>query len=164
MRTIDLIRATPNTVEAIRKAHAIRKNLMPDDSFQYSFPSSKPSCSGQWAVQLDNGYFKVPASAVGNLILTEDRVLSIVTTELRTSTAGVSSGTTWCYLRVYLFNSQVQISLERYTQPIQNILNYSNYTEDYIPLAVYSSESGLVQLQYGPVRLNRYWVKDEGAR
>lgn len=163
MGTIDLIRATPNTVEAIRKAHAIRKDLRPDDSFQYSFPSSKPSYSGQWAVQLDGGHFKVPASAVGNLILTEDRVFYVVTNELWASNGISENNTSWCYLRIDL-DSGTPISLETYTQPIQNLLDYANYTQDYIPLAVYSQETGLIQLQYGPVRLNRYWVYDDGAR
>lgn len=165
MGTIDLIRATPNTIEAIRKAHAIRKDLMPDDSFQYSFPSSKPSYNGQWAVQFDGSNFKVPASSVGNLILTEDRVLSVVTNELQTYAYISEDSASWCYLKVYLSNDATSslVSLETYTAPIQNLLNYSDYTEDYVPLAVYSQESGLIQLQYGPVRLNRYWVYDDGS-
>lgn len=163
MGTIDLIRATPNTVEAIRKAHAIRKDLMPDDSFQYSFPSSKPSYSGQWAVQLDGAYFKVPASSFGNLILTEDRVFLSVTNELRSSASISDNSDSWCYLYVSL-QSATPISLQVYTAPIESLMQYADYTNDYVPLAVHSPGTGLIQLQYGPVRLNRYWVYDTGAQ
>ena len=162
MGTIDLIRATPNTIEAIRKAHAIRKDLMPDNSFQYSFPSSKPSYNGQWAVQLDGNRFKVPASSFGNLILTEDRVFATVTNELNSSYSIDPAVANWCVLCVSL-DSGTPFSLIVQTSPIQNMMNYSDYVEDYIPLAVYSQETGLIQLQYGPVRLNRYWVYDDGS-
>lgn len=118
--------------------------------------------SGQWAVRIDNGCFSVPASAVGNLILTEDRVLLAVTNELRTSGIDTTE-TSWCYLHVSLQGS-TPYSLAVYTQPIQTVFNYSDYTVDKIPLAVHSPSTGLIQLQYGPVRLNRYWVYDTGAQ
>ena len=160
MATVDLIRATPNTVEAIRKAHAIRKDLMPDDSFQYSFPSPKHSYTGQWAVQLDGYRFKVPAPSFGNLILTEDRVFYAVTDDLQSSGTVTDTGVSWCYLHVDL---QSGISLKVYKAPIEHLMSYADYSDDRIPLAVYSPETGLVQLQYGPVRLNRYWVYDDGS-
>ena len=160
MAAVDLIRATPNTVEAIRKAHAIRKDLMPDDSFQYSFPSPKHSYTGQWAVQLDGAHCKVPAPAFGNLILTEDRVFHAVTDDLQSSQSVLDTGVSWCYLHVDLERG---ISIELKYGPIEHTMSYADYSDDYIPLAVYSPETGLVQLQYGPVRLNRYWVYDDGS-
>ena len=160
MGTIDLIHATPNTVEAIRKAHAIRKDLMPEDSFQYSFPPSKPYFyNGQWAVQREGYCFKIPASSFGNLILTEDRVFATVHDELVSSSVDFDN-IAWCYLRVTLSSA---VYLVAYSTPFQNPIDYADYPDDYVPLAVYSPETGLIQLQYGPVRLNRYWIYDDGS-
>lgn len=117
--------------------------------------------NGQWAIEFDGANFKLPASSFGNLILTEDRVLAVVTEELRASPSISPNTTSWCYLRISI-ESQAGIRLQTLTAPIQNLFNYANYTVDFVPLAVYTEATGLIQLQYGPVRLNRYWVADYG--
>ena len=159
MRTFDMISATPNTVEAIRKAHAIRKDLRPDGSYQYSFPSSKPlAYNGMWKVTLEGIYLTVPAFPGGNLILTEDRLFATVTESM--NTYFYSTGVTWCYLHVAV--GGVAISLVSKPAPAPEY-DTTSYLDDYIPLAIYSPETGLIQLQYGPVRLHRYWLADTGS-
>ena len=156
MSTIDLIHASPNTIEAIRKAHAIRKDLRPDGTVQYSFPSSKPYVyEGQWAVTLKNNHFCVPASSFGNLILTEDRLFATVSAELVALNSVDSSGWNWCYLYIDQSGSAV---LRTYDEPFSESNGYGDYSDDYVPLAIYSQATGIIQLQYGPVRINRYWI------
>lgn len=161
--SIDLIRATPNTLEAIRKAHAIRKDLRPDGTVQYSFPASKPSAAyrGMWSVSLNDSWqFTVPASESGNIILTEDRLFENVTQELVSQGSAASSGWTWCYLHISL---QRGIELITAQTPYSVSYDYADYTDDYVPLAKYSPETGVIQLQYGAVRINRYWLVTGGG-
>ena len=152
MRTFDMISATPNTVEAIRKAHAIRKDLRPDGSYQYSFPSSKPlGYNGMWKVEIEGNNFKIPAFPGGNLILTEDRLLENVTETLLVARRNYAVD--WLYLEIGLYVVYPVVK----SAPVTT----SDYLSDFIPLAMYSQETGLVQLQYGPVRSNRYWLRDD---
>lgn len=113
--------------------------------------------NGQWAVRLENRALKVPASTTGNLILTEDRLFAAVTNEM---TVGFSnSGWTWCYLRISM-SSMPGIRLVTMSNPIR-AYEYADYLVDYVPLALYSTETGVIQLQYGPVRINRYWLAEQ---
>ena len=161
MRTFDMISATPNTVEAIRKAHAIRKDLRPDGSYQYSLPSSKPfAYNGMWRVTADAHNFTVPAFPGGNLILTEDRLYATVTEEMTVPLYN-SDAVNWCYLRV---NAQSTTGISLIAQQIPPIeYDDTTYLDDYIPLAIYSPENGLIQLQYGPVKLHRYWLMETSS-
>lgn len=116
--------------------------------------------NGQWAVTLKGSHFCVPAiESAGHLILTEDRVLEVVTRELNASNGIFDSGWSWCYLHI---GYPVVYSLECRNSPYI-AAGYSDYSDDYIPLAIYSKETGLIQLQYGAVRVNRYFVYEDSS-
>lgn len=116
---------------------------------------------GMWAVSLnDSGQFTVPASESGNIILTEDRLFENVTQELVSQGSADSSGWTWCYLHITL---QHRIELITAQTPYSVSYDYADYTDDYVPLAKYSPETGVIQLQYGAVRINRYWLVTGGG-
>ena len=108
--------------------------------------------NGMWKVELVDGYFQVPSDVGGNIILTEDRLFATVTDPLVSDTAVSESGWSWCYLVVDAESDQ-SITTTGYL-----LDEYEDYQVDYIPLAGYSPETGLIQLQYGPVRINRYWL------